>query len=133
MLDRFVRRRLAPARLEAALAADPRLDPVLGDHGYPSELELERIARWPAHDLPGLFRYLEERWGADAVALLEVTDPSGERVLRFSVAGRDRRMRLLDALRENGTAWLICWQRSCRCGEHEFRVPSAERDLRVVR
>lgn len=41
---------------------DPALDPILGDNGYPHEIELQRIRTWPMDDFRALMEYVRLRW-----------------------------------------------------------------------
>lgn len=97
---------------------DPSQDPVLGDDGYPAEVELNRIKAWDPRDLTGLFRYLRVRWAHGSSCWLEL-----ENMFSISTAGWSGNEDLISALQENRPAWSLTWRQSRRGGHYEFEIP----------
>lgn len=99
-------------------AGSPLDDPVLGDDGYPSDVELARIEHWPHEDLKGLFEYIEERW----------VYPDCWRTIRrkstltvdCSTGGWSGNESLISSLQANLMAWTLTWQKSRRGGHYVF-------------
>lgn len=108
-------------------------DPILGDDGYPSEAELDRVRKWKiavAGDATALLAYVRERWqyadmGYWAVARRrrrEWKNGPLYRAYRISTGGWSGNEDLIGAMNDNAMFWLRFWHSSRRGGHYEFRV-----------
>lgn len=112
-------------RLAAKLAKPSVADPVLGDHPYPSEVELARIRHWPVPgDLRALFAYIKERWSPEDYGWWEGRSRSERGVWRYQVStgGWSGNEDLLMALQANHMAWTWTWISSRVGGHYVFEV-----------
>lgn len=65
-------------------------DPVLGDDGYPTDAELDRIKNWPGltqEDGIALMAYIHERWKYDQWGWEEIEDRFGARFYELHTGG----------------------------------------------
>lgn len=97
----------------------PLDDPVLGDDGYPSDVELARIEHWPYDDLSGLFAYIAERWTYRD--LWQIRGAKRDRI-SCSTGGWSGNEDLISALQSNLMAWALTWSESRRGGHYKFEV-----------
>lgn len=102
------------------LGGSPDDDPILGDGGYPSDTELQRIREWPWSDLHGLFDYIAERWKYPEY-WCSIFDQGVSRI-SCSTGGWSGNESLIQALGENLMAWVMTWQESVRGGHYKFQV-----------
>lgn len=100
------------------LPPDSAQDPILGDDGYPTEIELYRIKTWDPRDLVGLFLYLRERWYHQPHAWRQL-----DNLFSVSTAGWSGNEDLVAALQANRPAWALTWRQSRRGGHYEFEIP----------
>jgi hypothetical protein len=103
---------------EPELPADPLKDPILGEEGYPSDVELQRIKTWDPGDLIGLFAYIERRW-----AHKQWRWHALDNLFSISTGGWSGNEDLIFALQDNRAAWAITWRQSRRGGHFEFEIP----------
>lgn len=100
-------------------------DPVLGDGGYPSRDEFDRIRSWPhEHGYDRLMAYVRERWlYADAGFWREGRDPVEEGwSYDIATGGWSGNEDLIEALGGNIMFWMVCWHQSRRGGGYTFVV-----------
>lgn len=98
----------------------PERDPVLGDDGYPSDRELNRIRCWPMDGWAELLAYVEQRWRHVESGCWR---QRGTHCL-LSTAGWRGNESLVQALSENVLFWSACWVWSGRGGHYALRLPS---------
>lgn len=86
-------------------------DPILGDDGYPSEQELQRIRDWPWEGgFRSLMAYVRERW---AYADAGYWEQHGDR-FAISTAGWSGNESMVSALEDNQMFSMLCpvaWRR----------------------
>lgn len=95
-------------------------DPILGDGGYPTEAELERIRCWPMEGWAALMEYIRVRWKYADDGSWEQSD--GE--YRLHTVGWSGNESLVGALSGNLLFWSCCWVWSSRGGHHALDLSS---------
>lgn len=100
-----------PSNARGRAMSNPADDPLLGDDGYPSEIELQRIREWPWEDgFRPLMAYILPRWQyADAGYWRQ----RGDR-FAISTAGWSGNESIIDALEANTMFAMLCpvsWRR----------------------
>lgn len=95
----------------ATEAHPPADDPILGEDGYPHDLELKRIREWPWEDgFRSLMEYVRRRW---AYAEHGYWTQEGDR-FSISTAGWSGNESLVGALEQNNMFQTLCawsWRR----------------------
>lgn len=84
---------------------------------YPTKDQIENIADWPLTDLRGLLEHMQKLWNND-FGKVEVIGNE----YHFITGGWSRNEDIIDAARENGFFWGICWEKSERGGLHVFKL-----------
>lgn len=112
------------AAYDWTLANPPGLDPVCGDNGYPTEIELQRIEHWfddkPTdwnESLIGLITYVRERWNYRDWGWHEADDKDGTRFYSISTGGWSGNESLMSAMEKNWVFWALMFD-SHRAGGH---------------
>jgi hypothetical protein len=90
--------------------------------GYPDEVELETIRKWPWKDCVGLLEYVKERWWEPDWGW---TEDNG--IIDVSTGGWSGNEDLIGAMQDNTMFWMLCWESSRRGGHYEFTLPLPER------
>src|SRR5574339_419824 len=111
------------------LTADPRDDPVLGDDGYPHDIELERIKTWldlnkiTTDEVLRLLDYVKPRWKySDIGYWQETVDKDGTRFIQMSTGGWSGNESIMAELRDS-FFWMLCFESHFRGGHYTFKVP----------
>lgn len=108
-------------------------DPVLGDNGYPSDAELERVRTWPVRngqDAEELLAYVRTRWSAESGYWhrnrCRTRDKNGAlcRIYRAGEGVSRGNQSLVWAMLRNVAFWSMCSTGEWIGGHYEFRVPS---------
>jgi hypothetical protein len=81
---------------------NPEDDPMLGDEGYPTEQELQRIRAWPMDDFRALMAYIKPRWEHYGSF-----DQRGDR-FRLATGGWSGNESIIDALEGNWMFQTLC-------------------------
>jgi hypothetical protein len=83
---------------------------------YPTEQELEALAKWPISDMDGLWAEIRRLWHfGDWGYSVE----GG--MWRLATGGWSGNEDVIEALKANRIFWLMCWQRSERGGLFWFK------------
>lgn len=119
------------AAREWVATTPPKDDPLLGDDGYPSEIELQRIATWFDNLMPhtdwwsemlALADYVKARWQyADMGYWQEIDDRDGARFLRISTGGWSGNEDLVGHLMDTPFG-MISFESESRGGHYLFKV-----------
>lgn len=106
------------------LANKPGLDPVRGDNGYPTEIELQRIEHWfdetPTdwnESLLELITYVRERWNYRDWGWHEATDKDGTHYYTISTGGWSGNEDLIGSLQKCWVFWQLMFE-AHRAGGH---------------
>ena len=106
----------------------PGLDPICGDEGYPTEIELQRIKHWNDDDkltrgsLIGLMEYTRARWKyADMGYWQQELDKDGTVFYSISTGGWSGNEELMAAIHES-MVWFICFESHFRGGHYTFTI-----------
>jgi len=83
---------------------------------YPTEEELERIAKWDVSDAQGLIEFIRGLWRYAEDGYFEL---SGDE-LGLSTAGWSGNEEIIEALRRNHLFWALHWKKSERGGHYYF-------------
>lgn len=92
--------------------------------GYPTEEELERIRKWPATDLKGLFDFIKPIWNYSDTPYWRQRG----RKYWISTVGWSGNESIIGALEENFLVWALCWMQSQRGGHYIFELPEPSRE-----
>lgn len=102
------------------MMSNPEDDDVLGDDGYPSEQELNRIRAWPYNDLVGWFDYIKPRWNWAATKFVD-NNPGLWVLYTGGWSGNED---IIRAMQANVVLWQICWYSNYKGGKYVFTNPS---------
>ena len=95
-------------------------DPVFNSAGYPTAQTLRTIRCWK-RSVPELFDFLQKSWRNYGYF-----EHLGGGVFEVSVGGWVDNRELIEALRENRTAWVLCLVTARSGGYYTFKVPNYE-------
>lgn len=87
----------------------------MDEDGYPEESELKQVAEWSHADIPGLLKFLLERWWCPDFCW-DIKDGK----LFLSTGGWSGNESFIAALQKNVSFWYSCWESSRRGGHYEF-------------
>ena len=94
-------------------------------NGYPSDITLEAIKKFPAFGrCEELLDAIEPLWEYNAWNKTEEVNEYGEPIVRYRLAtcGWSGNEDIIAALRENFIFWSLCWESSYRGGLYYFHV-----------
>lgn len=116
------------------LPESPEDDPILGDEGYPHDIELQRIRDWPVNakldELLKLMDYVRARWSYPEYWKEADIEEYGrpQREYTISTVGWSGNESLIGVLEENTWFNIIApysWQRG---GHYVYRIPLERND-----
>lgn len=107
----------------------PELDPVCGDEGYPTKIELTRVRSWfdggeklTRDRIITLAAYVRERWRyAEMGYWAENIDKDGVVFYQISTGGWSGNESLMAELRDT-MFWFLCFESHFRGGHYTFTV-----------
>jgi hypothetical protein len=110
---------------------DPNDDPILGDDGYPHQIEIDRIKGWLEPDgaltfdnMVALMAYVKRRWKyAEFGYWTEHIDKDGSIFYQISTGGWSGNEEIMGAIHES-PFWWICWESNIRGGHYVFHLPA---------
>jgi hypothetical protein len=100
----------------------------MNDDGYPTDEELEKIAKWHYEDFEGLLEYVKARW---AYADAGYWRKRGGKYW-VSTAGWSGNESIITALERNFHFWSFCWILSRRGGHYIFQLPKKTKHVCVT-
>jgi hypothetical protein len=116
-------------------------DPILGDDGYPHQIELDRIEHWMAGldgqsdwtaSMIGLMNYVKRRWKYAEVGYWTEHLDTGDGTLFYSIStgGWSGNEELIMAL-EGSTFWLLTFESMFRGGHYVFKVKQIKKGVQA--
>jgi len=100
------------------------------DNQYPTEDELEKIARWDAFTRAGQIAWFvfikscwwAEDWGWRERAARGAAETAGPRIYEIATGGWSGNESIISAMQQNHVLWMFTWELSRRGGHYLFRV-----------
>ena len=90
---------------------------------YPTKGELNIVRDWDfgKRSVEEFLQFIELNWNYADIGYYEL---SGKKVLRLrlSTGGWSGNESMINAIQDNFTFWMICWEKSVRGGHYYFRI-----------
>ncbi|MDP2816300.1 MAG: hypothetical protein Q8O19_06440 [Rectinemataceae bacterium] len=90
-------------------------------HGYPTDDELERVAKWDFKDKDGWFEYINSLW-SDTYGIFRCECDGELHRYELITGGWSGNESIIAAMTDNYVLWSLYWTESHRGGLYKFEV-----------